>query len=106
MPDVDVEADFKDSFGVYSNRNVPVEEVVLSMSPREGRYCKAYPLHASQEVLIDNDKEVRIRLRLRITFAFRRELLSRSDDITVISPAHLREELKTIYRDALHRMNF
>ena len=105
-PDVDVEADFKDSFGVYSNRNVPVEEVVLSMSPREGRYCKAYPLHESQEVLIDNNKEVCIRLRLRITFAFRRELLSRSDDITVIAPAHLREELKTVYRDALHRMDF
>lgn len=105
-PDIDVEADFKDSFGVFSNRDVPVEEVILSFSPKEGRYCKAYPIHESQEVLIDNDKEVRIRLRLRITFAFIREILSRIDDVVVIAPARLRDEIKTVCSEALRRMDF
>lgn len=105
-PDIDVEADFKDSFGVFSNRDVPVEEVILSFSPKEGRYCKAYPIHESQEVLIDNDKEVRIRLRLRITFAFMREILSRIDDVVVIAPARLRDEIKAVCSEALRRMDF
>ena len=105
-PDIDVEADFKDSFGVFSNRDVPVEEVILSFSPQEGRYCKAYPIHESQEVLIDNDKEVRIRLRLRITFAFMREILSRIDDVVVIAPARLRDEIKAVCSEALRRMDF
>ena len=105
-PDIDVEADFKDSFGVFSNRDVPVEEVILSFSPKEGRYCKAYPIHESQEVLIDNDKEFRIRLRLRITFAFRREILSRIDDVVVIAPARLRDEIKAVCSEALRRMDF
>lgn len=105
-PDIDVEADFKDSFGVFSNRDVPVEEVILSFSPKEGRYCKAYPIHESQEVLIDNDKEVRIRLRLRITFAFIREILSRIDDVVVIAPARLRDEIKAVCSEALRRMDF
>lgn len=105
-PDIDVEADFKDSFGVFSNRDVPVEEVILSFSPKEGRYCKAYPIHESQEVLIDNDMEVRIRLRLRITFAFMREILSRIDDVVVIAPARLRDEIKAVCSEALRRMDF
>lgn len=105
-PDIDVEADFKDSFGVFSNRDVPVEEVILSFSPKEGRYCKAYPIHESQEVLIDNDKEFRIRLRLRITFAFIREILSRIDDVVVIAPARLRDEIKAVCSEALRRMDF
>lgn len=105
-PNIDVEADFKDSFGVFSNRDVPVEEVILSFSPKEGRYCKAYPIHGSQEVLIDNDKEVRIRLRLRITFAFMREILSRIDDVVVIAPARLRDEIKAVCSEALRRMDF
>lgn len=102
--DLNVEKEFKYSFGIYSNKDKPVEEVVLSFAPKGGKYNDAFPLHESQETLIDNDREFRIRLNVKITYDFIMELLSQSEDIDVIAPAHLRETMIVIYRDAVERL--
>ena len=102
-PAIDPEKEFKDVIGAYSKEELPVEEVILSFSPKAGRYNEAFPLHSSQETLVDNDKEFRIRLRIKITYDFKQELLSQSRDLVVIAPEHLRRELCEIYRKALER---
>ena len=91
-------------FGAYSSNSLSVEEVVLSFSPKSGRYNDAFPLHESQETLVDDGKEFRIRLRVKLTRDFIQELLSQSEDLVVISPKHLRKELRDIYRKAMKRM--
>ncbi len=103
-PSVDPEKEFKDVFGAYSSNSLSVEEVVLSFSPKSGRYNDAFPLHESQETLVDDGKEFRIRLRVKLTRDFIQELLSQSEDLVVISPKHLRKELRDIYRKAMKRM--
>ena len=102
-PAIDPEKEFKDVIGAYSKEELPVEEVILSFSPKAGRYNEAFPLHSSQETLVDNDMEFRIRLRIKITYDFKQELLSQSRDLVVIAPEHLRRELCEIYRKALER---
>ena len=102
-PAIDPEKEFKDVIGAYSKEELPVEEVILSFSPKAGRYNEAFPLHSSQETLVDNDEEFRIRLRIKITYDFKQELLSQSRDLVVIAPEHLRRELCEIYRKALER---
>ena len=102
-PAIDPEKEFKDVIGAYSKEELPVEEVILSFSPKAGRYNEAFPLHSSQETLVDNDEEFRIRLRIKITYDFKQELLSQSRDLVVIAPEHLRQELCEIYRKALER---
>lgn len=102
-PAIDPEKEFKDVIGAYSKEELPVEEVILSFSPKAGRYNEAFPLHSSQETLVDNDMEFRIRLRIKITYDFKQELLSQSNDLVVIAPEHLRRELCEIYRKALER---
>lgn len=102
---IDPESEFRDVFGAYSGKDIPVEEIILSFPPKAGRYVEAYPLHESQETLADNGKEIRIRLRLKIARDFIQELLSLTEDMTVISPKHLRKELKDIYRKALKRLD-
>ena len=96
--------EFRDCFGIYSDHDKEVEEVVLSFSPLGGHYNASRPLHESQEVLVDNDQEYRIRLRLKITWDFIIELLSQSDNMTVIAPQHLKDTLADVYRRALKRM--
>lgn len=95
--------EFQDCFGIYSNKECEVEEVVLSFDALGGCYAASRPLHETQEVLVDNEKEFRIRLRVRITWDFILELLSQTDNVTVISPLHLRERLIGIYQRALAR---
>ena len=62
-----------------------------------GKYIKSLPLHHSQEILIDDDRELRIKLKLFPTFDFTQEILSHGQNVTVISPQSFRDEIaKTI----------
>lgn len=94
---------FKNSYGIWDDDNIPVEEVELSYSPLDGYFIKATPLHSSQEIIIDNDEEFRIKLNIRITNDFVMALLARSNSLTVIKPLSLRERINDIYQQALKR---
>ncbi len=100
---IDIAGEFRDVFGIYSDKDKPIEEVILSFPPMGGKYNDAFPLHPSQETIADNDKEFRIRLNVRITYDFIIELLSQSEDITVIAPKHLKESMTKIYLKAIDR---
>ncbi|MDH8701442.1 putative DNA-binding transcriptional regulator YafY [Dysgonomonadaceae bacterium PH5-43] len=100
---IDVTAKFKDSFGIYSSNEYPVEDVVLSFDARDGNYLKSLPLHHSQTIITDNKDEFVIRLRLKITLDFVMELMSRSWSLKVIEPLSLREQIHSICKSALER---
>ena len=78
-----------------------VEEVILSFTPQGGKYNESFPLHESQETLIDNECEFRIKLHVKLTYDFIMELLSQSDKMKVIAPVHLRDTLIDIHRKAI-----
>jgi predicted DNA-binding transcriptional regulator YafY len=94
---------FKDSFGIWNQEDIPVEDVILSYSALDGKFLKSVPLHHSQVVLTDTGDEFRIKVRLRITNDFVMELLSRSNSLTVIEPLSLRERIRKIYQEAIKR---
>jgi len=101
--DIHVEELFKDCYGIWNQSDLPIEEIELSYDALDGRFLKSVPLHHSQEILADNEKEFRIRLRLRITNDFVMALLARSRSLTVIRPLHLRERVRKVYEEALKR---
>jgi predicted DNA-binding transcriptional regulator YafY len=100
-PEFEIEKEFADAFGIFSDRDKEAEEVILSFSPMGGRYHEAFPLHPSQETLINNEHEFRIRLRVKLTYDFISELLSQSDMMKVIAPAHLKDKLVNIHKEAI-----
>lgn len=102
-PSFDPVGKFKDSYGIYSSHEYPLEEIVVSFAKEDGLYLKSKPIHGSQTVLNENDTEIVFSFRLRITPDFIMELLSRSWSVKVIRPAYLRDELCRIYNTALER---
>lgn len=100
---IDASTLFKDSYGIWDDPAIPVEEIELSYSPLDGKFLKAMPLHHSQEIISDNEEEFRIRVRLRIANDFVMALLSRSSSLTVIKPLSLRERVRDVYQRALER---
>lgn len=100
---IDASTLFKDSYGIWDDPAIPVEEIELSYSPLDGKFLKAMPLHHSQEIISDNEEEFRIRVRLRITNDFVMALLSRSSSLTVIKPLSRRERVRDVYQRALER---
>jgi predicted DNA-binding transcriptional regulator YafY len=99
--DYAVNEHFKYSFGIISPDNQTPQEVVLSFQPFQGKYIKSLPLHDTQQILVDNKEEVRVALKVFITHDFIMEMLSHGDDVKVIQPESLIQQLKSRYENAL-----
>jgi len=78
------------------------QDIVLSFNNFQGNYIKSLPLHHTQEILVDNEKELRIKLKLYITHDFIMELLSLGENVQVIKPKALIETLVLSYKNALN----
>ena len=99
----DVNEYFKHCFGIITADDEEPQEIVLSFEPFQGKYIKSLPLHESQEVLVDNENEIRIRLKIYLTHDFLMEILSHGENVKVIEPAGLIEQLKSNYTNALNQ---
>ncbi len=102
IPDnFDLNLYYQHCFGViYPNGQKP-QNVVLSFNPLQGKYIKTLPLHESQQILTDNETELRIQLEIFITHDFYMELLSLGNNVKVIKPKSLIDKLKVSYKNAL-----
>lgn len=84
---------YKNVLGVTVGGGAP-EKVILSFSPQQGNYIKTIPLHLSQTILKDNKAELRIQLDLVINTELKMQLLSYGDNVKVIKPQKLADEMK------------
>ena len=96
-----IEENYRYCFGIISPADEEVQEIVLSFDPVQGKYIKTLPLHPTQQILIDNEDELRIHLKLFITHDLIMELLSHGQNVKIIKPKRLINELKLIYQNSL-----
>jgi predicted DNA-binding transcriptional regulator YafY len=98
--EIDVNEYYQYCFGIVGQEGQDKQviqepkEIVLSFDVEQGKYTKSLPLHHSQEIIIDNDQELRIKLKLYVTFDFVMELLSYSEKVRVIKPQSLIDEIR------------
>lgn len=100
-----LEDSFKHSFGVSSTLNETPQEIILSFTPHQGKYIKSLPLHHSQEILKEDERELRIKLKLFPTFDFIQEILSHGANVTVISPESFRDEIAKAISEMYKKYN-
>jgi predicted DNA-binding transcriptional regulator YafY len=99
----DVNEYFKNYFGITAPEKGSPQEIVLSFNAFQGKYIKSLPLHHSQEVLTDTNEEFRIKLWLNPTHDFIMELLSYGENLKVLQPAGLVNEIKNRFKKSLDR---
>ena len=90
--DFDFDAYFRDIIGVSIEKGKVVEHVRLKFSPKRLPYVLSKPIHHSQEV--ENEAEGIISLDVIPNKELISELTWFQDDIEVLSPDSLREEIK------------
>lgn len=95
-----IEYSFHHCFGIISPSDEEPQDIILSFDPFQGKYIKTLPLHSSQQVLISNDDELRIKLRLCVTFDLVMELLSLGDNMKVIEPQSLADDIRAAHKKA------
>lgn len=76
---------FKYSFGITVNDISPIE-VLLSFSQSQSDYLKTIPLHPTQKIKVDNEKEFVITVEVKPSYEFYSKILSYGSDVKVISP--------------------
>lgn len=89
-----VEKEYKESFGIINGTNEEATEIILSFTPEQGRYIESLPLHHSQSLLSKSEEEIRFRYYIRPTYDFRMEILSYGDQVKVIAPKSLQDQIK------------
>lgn len=97
---IDIEEEYRYCFGIICPRNQEPHDIILSFDPFQGKYIKSLPLHESQVILTDTEDELKIKLRLCITHDLVMELLSLADNMKVIEPKELVEQIKEAHKNA------
>ena len=96
MPkDFSTEEYFYNSFGIISQDNCPPEIVELKLYGTQKEYFRTLPLHHSQEEVENADGYSIFRYYLSPTYDFIQEILSHGSEVEVLSPQHLRDEVRS-----------
>jgi predicted DNA-binding transcriptional regulator YafY len=95
-----IEQSYRYCFGIISPNDEEPQDIILSFDPFQGKYIKTLPLHDTQQVLVDNDVEMKIKLKLYLTHDLVMELLSFGDNMKVIEPKSLADQIKQAHEKA------
>ena len=94
---------YQNCFGVTRKADERIEKIILSFNTFRGNYIKTQPIHQSQQEIINNDQEYRISLDLMINFDLKMEILSYGNDVKVLEPTRLVDEMKDILQKTLDK---
>ena len=97
---------FYDVVGIVAGVERKVENIVIRTYAELPGYLRSLPIHHSQKELETKDGHTDFSLRLVPTFDFIQELLLHRDQLEVISPQSLREEIAEIVTRMNHFYNY
>ena len=87
---------FRDVFGIVAGTGGKVENIVIRTYAELPGYLRSLPMHHSQRELDSNAEYTDFSLRLRPSFDFIQELLLHREQLEVLSPQTLRDEIAKI----------
>ena len=95
-PEFDRQSFFEYSFGVHHAHGQQPEKVQLLFNTRQRPYLLSLPLHHSQKVLADNKNGLLMQIEIfcKGNNDFLGKILSYGDEVEVISPQYLKQEIK------------
>lgn len=86
---------FANTIGVYVNENLTPQKVRIRAYGKQVEYLRSLPLHRSQEeVLTKHEQYSEFQYRVCLTPELTTELLAMGENIEVLEPQELREEMK------------
>lgn len=95
-----IEQSYRYCFGIISPNDEEPQDIILSFDPFQGKYIKTLPLHHTQQILEDNEEEMKIKLKLCLTHDLVMELLSFGENMKVIKPKSLADQIKQAHQKA------
>ena len=91
--DFDPQGYFNGCFGIIADDGTDIQKVVLKVNSSQANYIRDLRLHESQVERERNDQYSIFELLVKPTFDFQQEILWNGEDIEVLEPMWLREEI-------------
>jgi predicted DNA-binding transcriptional regulator YafY len=79
---------FKHTLGISNVDDTP-QKIVLKFSPEQANYIKTQPIHHSQEVITNTEKQFVIQLKLVVNQELKMRILSFGSKVKVVEPKEL-----------------
>lgn len=99
---IDIEGYFKDIVGVSKDNKTAEKEIIrLAFSEHRFDYIQTKPIHESQKI-VDHGNRI-IEINVIPNKELRAMILSFGNDIEVLSPLHLREQIATILKESINK---
>ncbi len=99
-PDFDAKAYFEECFGVLVGDGTEPERIVIRAYGNERHYLRDLPIHLSQREIGHGEDFADFELIMRPTIDLSAHLLSRGNQIKILSPAWLAEEIHDMHLEA------
>ena len=96
---------FKGCFGIIANHNIDIQDIKLKVSARQANYIRDLKIHESQEEIERNEKHSIFKYFLRPEFDFIQEILWNGEDVEVIEPSWLRNDITDKIKRMLNNYN-
>ncbi len=97
MPkDFDINDYFDGCCGIINDKNIPIERIVIKANNLAEQYIDTLPIHSSQKVLSHDETSTTYEINVRPTFDFIQKILKNADQVEVLEPASVRNEIKKI----------
>lgn len=93
---------FAGCFGIIADQRIPYQTVKLKVTESQANYIRDLQLHESQQEIERNDEYSIFTYYLRPQYDFIQEILSNGEDMEVLEPLSLREDIAGIIK----RMNY
>ena len=93
---------FSEYYGVMTDET-PMARVVVRAYGKQPDYMRTLPLHASQRELASTEDYTDFSYDIRPTIDFLNELLSRRDEVEVLSPNDVRQKMRDLVQKMLNR---
>lgn len=84
---------FAGCFGIIADQRIPYQTVKLKVTESQANYIRDLQLHESQQEIERNDEYSIFTYYLRPQYDFIQEILSNGEDMEVLEPLSLREEI-------------
>lgn len=89
--------------GIWVNKNIQPERVILRAYGLQSQYLQKLPLHHTQKPINETPKFTDYQYRIGITHEFIYELLSMADSIEVLEPIYLRKKMLRTVQNITNR---
>lgn len=99
--DFNINKYFEGCCGIISDKDTPIERVTIKTYAYARDYIATLPIHSSQKEIARDDESVTYQYHVRPTFDFLQALLAQADQIEVLEPESVREEMKRFAENLL-----